>query len=284
MSEGPPASDRETTHGLGVLLELLDLEPIDRDLFRGRNPGEGGRVFGGQVASQALRGAANTVEVDHHVNSLHAYFLRPGRPGRSILYSVDRIRDGTSFTTRRVVAVQQGEAILNLEASFHKEEPGPEHQLVSIADVPDPDALPRRSDHGRRRHGRPIDGREVDVPAPSTRRTWLRADGVLPDDPALHACVLTYASDMGAVGAAARPVAGAGRMMRASLDHTMWFHRPARADEWLLYDLESVVVSRGRGVARGAMFTRAGVQVVSVTQEALLRPVSERRPPPVPST
>ena len=122
------------------------------------------------------------------------------------------------------------------------------------------------------------------MPAPSTRRTWLRADGVLPDDPALHACVLTYASDMGAVGAAARPVAAAGRMMRASLDHTMWFHRPARADEWLLYDLESVVVSRGRGVARGAMFTRSGVQVVSVTQEALLRPVSERRPPPVPST
>src|SRR5437763_12087217 len=167
VSEGPPASDRETTHGLGVLLELLDLEPIDRDLFRVRNPGEGGRVFGGQVASQALRGAANTVEVDHHVNSLHAYFLRPGRPGRSILYSVDRIRDGTSFTTRRVVAAQEGEAILNLEASFHKDEPGPEHQLLPIADLADPDALPRRPDRGRRRHGRPIDSREVDGPSPS---------------------------------------------------------------------------------------------------------------------
>ena len=212
--------------GLDRLLALLDLEPIEQNLFRGANPGEGGRVFGGQVASQALRAATRTVEADHHAHSLHAYFLRPGRPGRPILYSVDRIRDGRSFTTRRVVAIQNGEAIFNMEASFHVAEPGPEFQLPAPTGLPDPDNLPRRQYGGA--HHRPMDSREFAAPAPSTQRMWVRAEGELSDDPDLHACVLAYTSDMGPVGAAARPVMGTGPMMRASLDHTMWFHHPAR--------------------------------------------------------
>jgi acyl-CoA thioesterase-2 len=257
---------------LDRLLDVLDLEPIDRDLFRGPNPDDGPRrVFGGKVAGQALRAATLTVDAEHRVHSLHGYFLRPGQPGRPIIYHVDRIRDGRSFITRRVVARQQGEAIFNLEASFHVAEHGPEHQGPAPTDLHDPEGLPRRAFGGPHHHS--IDTRELEPIPPSTRRVWLRAAGRLPDDPGLHACVLAYASDMGPVGAAARPVLRADPMMRASLDHTMWFHRPTRADEWLLYDLESVSVSGGRGLARGTMFDRSGRLVVSVVQEALLRPV-----------
>ena len=306
------------SEGLDRLLALLDLETIDRDLYRGSNPGGGGggRVFGGQVASQALMAASNTVEpglpnknTRHRVNSLHAYFLRPGRPGKPILYAIDRIRDGSSFTTRRVVALQDGEAIFNLDASFHKEEPGGEFELPApLAGVVPPDDLPR-PDWGPNAgtHRRPVDTRELATgPTPtSTRAMWIRADGTLPDDPALHACVLTYMSDSGPVGAARRPLLrqdeaepsasgapassrqpsgkpraeGAPRRARpttwmsASLDHTMWFHRPVRADEWLLYDLEAVACSNARGLARGTMYTQDGHLVVSVTQEALIRPI-----------
>ena len=279
------------SEGLDRLLALLHLEHIDRNLYRGSNPsmfGGGGRVFGGQVASQALMAASKTVEVDHRVNSLHAYFLRPGRPGLPIIYSIDRIRDGSSFTTRRVVALQDGEAIFNLDASFHKEEPGGEFELPApLAGVPDPDDLPRH-EHGPGggMHRRPIDTRELESGPreTSTRAMWVRADGKLPDDFALHACVLTYMSDSGPVGAARRPLLapdeveqwGPGaRWMSASLDHTMWFHRPVRADEWLLYDLEAVACSNARGLARGTMWTREGHLGVSITQEALLRPVRE---------
>src|SRR5205823_1255211 len=157
--------------GLERLLALLNLEPIEQNLFRGANPGEGGRVFGGQVASQALRAATHTVDASRFVHSLHAYFLRPGRPGRPILYSVDRIRDGRSFTTRRVVAIQNGEAIFNMEASFQIEEPGPHHQLPALSGLPDPDDLPRQHRGGP--HHRPMDTREVDAPLPSTRRMWV---------------------------------------------------------------------------------------------------------------
>jgi acyl-CoA thioesterase-2 len=262
------------------LLALLELEAIDRDIYRGVNPGEGpGRVFGGQVASQALRAAAATVEVEHQVNSLHAYFLRPGRFGVPIVYTVDRIRDGSSFTTRRVVAVQQGEAILNLDASFHKHEPGGEYGMPSpIDDVPAPESLPEEPVEGRA-HRRHIERREVDPPpAGSTRARWVRAGGTLPDDPVIHACVIAYLSDMGPVHAARL---GLGelehRVMTASLDHCLWFHRPARADEWLLYELSAVAGANSRGVARGAMWTRTGELAVTVTQEALLRPVSGQR-------
>ena len=269
------------TDRLERLLALLDLEKIDRDLYRGTNPpAGGGRVFGGQVASQALMAASNTVDVDHRVNSLHAYFLRPGRPGMPIIYTVDRIRDGSSFTTRRVVAVQDGEAIFNLDASFHKDEPGGEYQLPSpLAAVPDPETLERESHRWARAHRRPTDVRDVEPPSPlATRAHWMKADGVLPDDPVVHACVITYLSDSGPVGAARRPIresdgdGGWDRMMTASLDHCLWFHRPARADEWLFYELEAVACTNARGLARGEIWARDGRLVATVAQEALLRP------------
>ncbi|HUP86980.1 MAG TPA: acyl-CoA thioesterase domain-containing protein [Acidimicrobiales bacterium] len=285
--------------GLDRLLALLDLETIDRNLYRGANPPTGGgRVFGGQVASQALMAASNTVDVEHRVNSLHAYFLRPGRPVMPIIYSIDRIRDGKSFTTRRVVAVQDGEAIFNLDASFHKEEPGGEFELPAPLDgVPAPEEVPLDVHGMGGFHRRPIETRELaSGPRPtSTRAMWVRADGKLPDDFALHACVLTYMSDSGPVGAARRPLLdvaidsdsppssasgapGSSRArpsswMSASLDHTMWFHHPVRADEWLLYDLEAVACSNARGLARGTMWTQDGHLGVSITQEALIRPV-----------
>jgi acyl-CoA thioesterase II len=259
------------------LLYLLDLEPIERNLFRGANPGSGsGRVFGGQVASQALRAAHHTVEADHHVHSLHSYFLRPGRFGMPILYSVDRIRDGRSFTTRRVTAIQQGEAIFALESSFQKAEDGPEYELPPPAGVPRPEDVPLREHWGP--HSAPIESREMELPEPddenrSTRRIWFRAAGPLPDDdPGLHACVITYASDMGPVGAARRPHRGQ-ELMAASLDHVLWFHRQVRADEWLLYDLAAVATAGARGLARGTIHTSDGHLAVSVTQESLLRPV-----------
>ncbi len=266
------------SNGLDRLLALLDLETIDRNLYRGANPpAGGGRVFGGQVASQALMAASNTVDVEHRVNSLHAYFLRPGRPAMPIIYSIDRIRDGKSFTTRRVVALQDGEAIFNLDASFHKEEPGGEFELPAPLDgVPPPESLPLHEHGMGGMHRRPIETRELaSGPRPtSTRAMWVRADGKLPDDFALHACVLTYMSDSGPVGAARRPVLGQYKSwMGASLDHTMWFHRPVRADEWLLYDLEAVACSNARGLSRGTMWTQDGHLGVSVTQEALIRPV-----------
>lgn len=271
---------------LNHLLRLLDLEPIERNLFRGANGGEGpGRVFGGQVASQALRAAQHTVEVDHRIHSLHSYFMRPGQLGTPILYQVERLRDGRSFTTRRVTAIQRGEAIFILEGSFHVDEPGPEYGLEPPADVPDPDGLPSRADDPWPHH-RPIDTREMRPPPidrsrgeVSTRRMWIRTRGEVPDgDPGLHACILAYASDMGPVGAARQPhesAFGHGAFMSASLDHIMWFHRPVRADDWLLYDLAAVATAGARGLARGAMFTRAGTLAISVAQEALIRP---RRP------
>lgn len=268
---------------LAHLLHLLDLEPIERNLFRGANPGEGaGRVFGGQVASQALRAAQHTVETDHTIHSLHSYFMRPGAHGVPILYQVERLRDGRSFTTRRVTAIQHGEAIFILEGSFHATEPGPDYALAPPHGVPDPDDLPAERHHHWAHH-RPIDTREMQPPPidgargeVSTRRMWIRTRGALPDDPGLHACVLTYASDMGPVGAARRPHEGSfggGAFMSASLDHIMWFHRPVRADDWLLYDLAAVATAGARGLARGAMFTRDGLLSVSIAQEALIRPL-----------
>lgn len=266
------------------LLQLLTLERIDRDIYRSPHPGEGsGRLFGGQVASQALRAAQSTVEADHHVNSLHAYFLRPGRFGLPVTFVVDRIRDGSSFTTRRVVAQQEGEAILNLDASFHTDEEGEEFEIdAPLASVPDPDHIERDLSH-MAPHRRVVDQREIE-PAPDgcTRAMWIRTVHPLPDDRDLHACVLTYMSDSGPVSAARRAIGRGGRwggwggdLMTASLDHTLWFHRPARADEWLLYELQAVACGRARGLTRGSLWTRDGHLAVSVSQEALLRP---RRP------
>jgi acyl-CoA thioesterase-2 len=280
------------TKALDGLCELLDLEAIEVNLFRGVSPDEDRqRVFGGQVAGQALVAAARTVGADRPVHSLHAYFLRPGDPAVPILYDVDRIRDGRSFTTRRVVAIQHGRAIFNLAASFHTPEPGLDHQLP-MPSAPPPESLPTwaerwapwAEDLGDWYHRpRPIDTRWVDAPAPferrdhpgrATQQVWLRADGTLADDPVLHTCVVTYASDMTLLDTALLPhgVSGdEGRIMMASLDHAMWFHRPFRADAWLLYDQDTPSSSGGLGLGRGSIFTADGTLVASVVQEGLIR-------------
>ena len=277
---------------LDGLLELLDLEPIEVNIFRGNSPDEERqRVFGGQVAGQALVAAGRTVDADRRVHSLHAYFLRPGDPHIPILYEVDRIRDGKSFTTRRVVAIQHGQAIFHLSASFHVDEDGFDHH-DPIPQVPQPDELPTFQERVKAMGGdvpewytrpRPIDTRNVQDPwrtegreaSEPCQQVWMRADGTLPDDPMLHACVLAYASDMTLLDSILLPhrgVAWEGLMM-ASLDHAMWFHRPFRADEWFLYDQSSPSAAGARGLARGAIFRTDGVLAVSVMQEGLVRPV-----------
>jgi acyl-CoA thioesterase II len=277
---------------LDALVTLLDLETIEVNLFRGRSPDENRqRVFGGQVAGQALVAATRTIdEPDRLVHSLHAYFLRPGDPTKPILYEVDRIRDGRSFTTRRVVAIQRGKAIFNLQASFHVHETGPDHQLVMPAELPAatdlPDFKTRMAPH-RERIGdwydipRPIDVRYIDSDPFSRhgktatgQRVWMRADGVLPDDPTLHACIVTYASDMTLLDTTLLPFGLSWEnpgMQMASLDHAMWFHRPFRADDWLLYDQSAISSGSGRGLAGGAIFTADGTLAVTVVQEGLVR-------------
>jgi acyl-CoA thioesterase-2 len=265
------------------LLALLDLERLDRDLFRA---GVGatwptGRLFGGQVAAQALRAAINTVDVEHFPHSMHGYFLRPGSPASPVLLHVDRIRDGRSFTTRRVVAVQEGEAIFTLGASFHRDEPDGEYQVPPPHGVPDPTAdvewyespLSRFGDAG------PFEVRELPPAQPdarggieTTRRVWVRVRARLDDDRGLHACLLTFVSDMGAVYAAAIPVGGGlGTVMGASLDHAVWFHRPIRLDEWVLYDLRPASNAGSRGLVHGTFHTAGGTLGASVAQEALIR-------------
>lgn len=276
---------------LDDLVTLLDLEAIEVNLFRGVSPDENRqRVFGGQVAGQALVAATRTVQPDRHVHSLHAYFLRPGDPTVPILYEVDRIRDGKSFTTRRVVAIQHGRAIFNLQTSFHVAEHGPDYQLPMPLDVPSPESLPdfkTRMAPYKERMGdwydrpRPIDLRHVDHDPFSRRgkpadgqRVWLRADGTLPDDPTLHACIVTYASDMTLLDTTVLPFGMSWEtpgMQMASLDHAMWFHRPFRADDWLLYDQQPISTGGARGLAGGNIFTSDGTLAISVVQEGLVR-------------
>ena len=287
------------TDALGVLIDLLDLEAIEVNIFRGVSPQEDRqRVFGGQVAGQALVAATRTVPEDadgrqRSIHSLHAYFLRPGDPSVPILYEVDRIRDGRSFTTRRVVAIQHGKAIFNLAASFHVPEAGLDHQLP-MPEGPDPDSLPtfkERMEPWAEELGawfhrpRPIDMRHVDgVPTKPGMRieprhgqmVWLRADGRLPDDQMLHACIVAYASDMTLLDTTLLPHGrqwGNEGVMMASLDHAMWFHRPFRADEWLLYAQDSPSSSGALGLARGLIYTHDGHLAVSVVQEGLIRPL-----------
>ncbi len=278
---------------LDALIDILDLEELEVNLFRGRSPQEDRqRVFGGQVAGQALVAASRTVE-DRWVHSLHAYFLRPGDPMVPIIYQVDRPRDGRSFTTRRVTAIQHGEAIFALSSSFQRAEEGPEHQ-ASMPEAPDPETLPtfqervakvidQVSDEERAwmERERPIDLRPTDGTDFWTSEArdpehlvWIRADGKLPDDPALHQCVVAYASDMTLIDTAARPhspIFKKQRVQVASLDHAMWFHRPFRADEWLLYAQESPNMAGARGFSTARLFTRDGRLVASVAQEGLMR-------------
>jgi acyl-CoA thioesterase II len=281
---------------LDELLALLELEPLEVNLFRGLSPHEDRqRVFGGQVAAQALVAAGRTVGADRPVHSLHAYFLRPGDPNIPIVYEVDRIRDGKSFTTRRVVAIQHGRAIFNLAASFQIVEPGPDHQMP-MPEVPGPDELPtwqQRVEPYLERLGpdlaewlvreRPIDSRPVEDPRwldPTPREpqqdVWIRANGDLPDAPLIHECVVAYASDLTLLDTAMFPHAISYReqhYMIASLDHAMWFHRPFRADDWLLYHQTSPTASRARGLAQGSLFCQDGTLAVTVTQEGLIRPI-----------
>jgi acyl-CoA thioesterase-2 len=273
------------------LIDLLDLEAIEVNIFRGAQPRENNpvlqRVFGGQVAGQALVAAARTVEPDRTVHSLHAYFLRPGDMTIPILYEVDHIRDGKSFTTRRVVAIQHGRAIFNLQASFQVPEDGYHHQ-EPMPDVTPPEELPTTDERLKEAglewlatHNRPIEARHVELPVYLNRdpdrtmqHVWFKAADRLPDDPILHTCVVTYASDMTLLDTALLPHGKAfpdTGLQMASLDHAMWFHRPFRADEWLLYAQHTPSASGSRGLAEGKIFTRDGKLVVSVVQEGLLR-------------
>jgi acyl-CoA thioesterase-2 len=273
---------------LDQLVSLLDLEEIELNIYRGYSPDVSRlRVFGGQVAAQALMAAGRTV-AKGRVHSLHSYFLRPGDPRIPIVYEVDRIRDGKSFTTRRVVAIQRGEAIFNMSASFHVDEPGLEHG-EPMPEVPDPETLPTLAERLKpysdqlaqflsRPH--PIDQRFVGElpwvkkPREPRQQLWIRADGSLPDDPLLHACVVTYASDMSLFDSILLPHGirwDDPSFMGASLDHCMWFHRPFRADEWLLYVQWSPAAHGARGLALGQLFSRDGRLVVSLAQEGLVR-------------
>jgi acyl-CoA thioesterase-2 len=284
VPRGQPVVDR--------LVALLDLERIEDDIFRGVSPSDSpARVFGGQVAGQALVAAGRTVPVERSVHSLHAYFFRPGDPRVPIVYDVDRIRDGQSFTTRRVVAIQHGKAIFSLAASFQLPEQGLEHADEMI-DVPPPEQLDdlaswvRRSGDTRSpitRMPRPFDLRYITPPAWAGIRhaagrgardqLWMRADGELPDDSLLHVCVLAYASDLTLLWSVAIPhghALGDG-VMAASLDHSMWFHRPFRADDWVLCDFTSPSASGGRGLATGRFFSRDGRLIASAVQEGVIR-------------
>lgn len=285
---------------LDELLALLDVERLEVNLFRGISAEEDTqRVFGGQVAGQALVAATRTVDDDdRQVHSLHAYFLRPGDPEVPIVYTVDRIRDGRSFNTRRVVAIQHGRAIFNLQASFQIVEEGPEHHY-DAPEAPPPESLPtfrERMERYRDRFGptfeewatrdRPMDSRHVVDPPwldPSPREgeqlVWIRADGELPDDLLVHQCIVAYASDLTLLDTAMLPhdMSPAVGYQVASLDHAMWFHRPFRADEWLLYHQKSPSTSGARGLAEGFIYRPDGALAVTVIQEGLIRPVRDAR-------
>lgn len=287
------------TSAVQDLVSILDLEPLDLNLFRGRSPQVGWqRVFGGQVIGQALVAACRTVEdvAKRPPHSLHAYFLLGGDPKVPIIYDVDRIRDGKSFTTRRVLARQHGQAIFSMGVSFHAGEAGFSHQ-AAMPKVPAPEDLPSEAEIKERvlpimpdpvrryyERERPIELRPVEFERylgkkyPDGRfNVWIRTTRPLPDEPAIHQCVLAYASDMMLLDAALIPH---GRtvfeksIMAASLDHALWFHRPFRADQWLLYAQDSPSASGARGFSRGLIFTRDGTLVASVAQEGLVR---ERR-------
>jgi acyl-CoA thioesterase II len=278
---------------LADLLQILKLERLELDLFRGesRDLGEG-RVFGGHVLGQALIAAASTVE-GREAHSLHAYFLRAGDPNVPIVYEVDRSRDGKSFVSRRVVAIQHGEQILHMSASFHAVEASYDRQC-EMPSVPDPDTLPTMAefieemkrnapDRPRpfRASGTPFEFRPAELPSPLQEiprepqlKVWFRTLGPIPDDPVLHRCVLAYASDFYMLSAAsmdARLSVSRDRIQMASIDHAMWFHRPVRADEWLLYAIDSPTASSSRGLARGRIFSRDGRLVASTAQEGLVR-------------
>ncbi|HDZ07905.1 acyl-CoA thioesterase II [Pseudohongiella sp.] len=279
---------------LQQLFNHLELEKLDENLYRSAHKNEGWfRVYGGQVLAQALLSASHTVPDDRHVHSLHAYFLRPGDLDQPIIFHVDRIRDGRSFTTRRVVAMQHGKAILNMAASFQIPEEGLSHQ-AQMPDVPPPEECASRKEMAERFRGKisedllerfsrqfAVDLRHVDInslfddtPKEPVTSVWFRVNSELPADYDRHAHLLAYASDMTLLQTSLRPHGQSlfdPKLQIASLDHAMWFHRPFRTDDWLLYAQDSPSSSQARGFNRGNIFTRDGVLVASVCQEGLMR-------------
>ncbi len=287
---------------LAELVALLELERIEKNLFRGQSQDLGwGAIFGGQVLGQALSAAAQTVPPERQVHSLHAFFLRQGDAALPVVYDVDCIRDGKSFTTRRVVAIQNGRPIFNLAASFQKAEAGFDHQ-AQMPSVPGPDGLASELELAQRLGDeippvlrkratavRPIEIRPVDPRNPlepdrrdPVRHVWYRAIDRLSDEPAIHQYLLAYASDFHFLTTAMQPHGVSWLspgMQVASLDHAMWFHRPFRMDEWLLYSVESPSASGARGLARGSFFQRDGTLVASTMQEGLMRQWNSPPPP-----
>ena len=276
------------------LISILDIEPLEQNLFRGRSPSAGWqRVYGGQVLGQALMAATRTVPPARVAHSLHAIFLLAGDPTTPIIYEVERIRDGGSFTTRRVKGIQHGRAMFAMSVSFQKAETSYDHQST-MPDVPPPEELPNERELTGRmldllpetmrnywERDRPIEMRPVDIsryfsrePQTATQQTWMRATGRLPDDLALHQCIAAYASDFTLLDTA---LIAHGKLMfdkdiqLASLDHALWFHRPFRADDWLLYVQDSPNAHGGRGFCRGSLYSRDGQLVASVAQEGLVR-------------
>ena len=290
-----------TKKALNKLIKLLDLEHLEENLFRGQSENIGGpRVFGGQVIGQALTAAVRTVPSKRFVHSLHAYFLRPGDMEYPIIYDVERTRDGGSFTTRRVVAIQKGEPIFDMALSFHKKEKGPSHQIDMI-DIPGPDECTSELEVKKKMidkvplkyrdfflRERPIEIRnlpgegmfEEPKKKPPHKHVWMKAVGKIPDDVVQHQAILAYASDMGLLSTSMNPHRlsfAKGNVMSASLDHAMWFHRPFRADEWMLYSTDSPSASNARGFNRGSVYTEDGVLVASAVQEGLMRIVKNSR-------
>jgi acyl-CoA thioesterase II len=277
------------------LISILDLEPLEHNLFRGRSPQVGWqRVFGGQVIAQALVAAQRTVDAARHIHSLHCYFMRPGDPKVPIIYEVDRIRDGGTFTTRRVVAIQHGQAIFALSASFQIDEVGLDHQIPMPANVPGPDSLmsdrdfrdkylQSSPDHIRKffERERPFEMKPVSLShyftkekLPPEQHVWFKAVGDVPDDRSIQSAMLAYFSDMTLLDATlfahGKSIFDADLQV-ASLDHSMWFHRPVNLEDWLLYTQDSPSTSGGRGFARGSIYSMSGVLVASTTQEGLIR-------------
>jgi acyl-CoA thioesterase-2 len=285
----------ERQAAVDALLRLFDLEPIGDLRFRGTSPPEGPlRVYGGQVASQALIAAGRTVDPIRTVHSLHGYFMRPGDPNEPITYAVENIRDGGSFSVRRSFAQQHNRTIFFMSASFHRPEEGLDHQAPGPSDVPPPDQVPTMADWLARYPERmgiwasislPLDVRYVGEPgwvppgdraADPHQRVWMRLNGKLPDDPLLHACALTFCSDLTLLDSVLSwhgVVWGPGGVIGASLDHALWLHRPFRADEWFLYDCWSPSAAAGRGLGIGRMFTMDGRHIATAVQEGLLRRV-----------
>ncbi len=282
------------SHVLDDLVSLLSLEPIEENLFRGRSQDLGFRqLFGGQVLGQSLSAASKTVEEERHVHSLHGYFLRPGDAHLPVVYQVDRVRDGGSFSTRRVTAIQKGHPIFTCSASFQYDEEGFEHQsqmpeVVGPENLPSELELMRQQEHLIPAHmkdkllcPKPIEFRPVTEsdpynpkPTDPVKYVWFRADGTLPDIPALHKYMLAYASDFNLLTTSLLPHAKTvwqKDMQIASLDHSLWFHGELRADEWLLYAMDSPWAGNARGFSRGSVYNRAGNLVASVSQEGLIR-------------